>query len=120
MPLWSWMKVLRGQGALWYLQEIGLNVMLFVPFGVLLKMNADMPVSRAWLIGLGLSLVIETVQYAACLGLFEWDDMIHNSLGCLIGAAAVTVFRKVQAHERPQKRRKDIRSIFTGGLKIGM
>lgn len=39
--------------------------------------------------GLVVSLLIEVLQLVLCRGLFEWDDMIHNGLGCMIGAVAM-------------------------------
>lgn len=35
--------------------------------------------------GLLLSATIEVTQLIFRLGLFEWDDMIHNTLGCVLG-----------------------------------
>ena len=32
---------------------------------------------------------IETSQLITMRGLFEWDDMIHNGLGCMVGAVLV-------------------------------
>ena len=32
---------------------------------------------------------IETSQLITMRGLFEWDDMIHNGLGCMIGCVIV-------------------------------
>ena len=37
------------------------------------------------LIGIGISFSIELLQLVLCRGLFEFDDIIHNSLGFLIG-----------------------------------
>ena len=37
------------------------------------------------LIGIGISSSIELLQLVLCRGLFEFDDIIHNSLGFLIG-----------------------------------
>lgn len=34
---------------------------------------------------LGISAVIELSQLILCRGWFEWDDMIHNMLGCVCG-----------------------------------
>ena len=37
------------------------------------------------LIGISISFSIELLQLVLCRGLFEFDDIIHNSLGFLIG-----------------------------------
>ena len=36
-----------------------------------------------------ISAVIETSQLVFMRGLFEWDDMIHNGLGCMVGCLVV-------------------------------
>lgn len=38
---------------------------------------------------LGLSMSIEVIQLVFRLGLFEWDDMIHNTLGCVLGTVII-------------------------------
>ncbi len=85
IPLWSWYHVIvyRDQAML---QEILLNIVLFVPAGLLLPCLSDrIKVRHAWLTGLGISGTIEVCQLVLCRGLFEWDDMLHNALGCVIG-----------------------------------
>ena len=36
-----------------------------------------------------ISAVIETSQLVFMCGLFDWDDMIHNGLGCMVGRLMV-------------------------------
>ncbi|MFR5484739.1 MAG: VanZ family protein [Blautia massiliensis (ex Durand et al. 2017)] len=35
---------------------------------------------------MGTSFVIELLQLITCRGLFEFDDIIHNGFGCMMGA----------------------------------
>ena len=96
-PLWSWVEVYQRKNV-GMLYDILLNILLFVPFGGLMKLACKQirfPVG--WLIGFLLSMVIESSQLVFHLGLFEWDDMLHNSLGCLIGCAVVSVVQAVRA-----------------------
>lgn len=44
---------------------------------------------QALLFGVMISAVIETSQLVFMCGLFEWDDMIHNGLGCMVGCLVV-------------------------------
>ena len=95
LPFWSWVEVVRHRN--WdLLYQIFLNVLLFLPLGALLycckriRKNRH-PLLTIWLIGLGFSACIEVSQLLFHLGLFEWDDMIHNSLGCFLGGMAVSV-----------------------------
>ena len=39
----------------------------------------------AFFIGILISAVIEVSQLVFMRGLFEWDDMIHNAFGCMVG-----------------------------------
>lgn len=41
----------------------------------------------------GLSCVIELLQFATQRGLMEFDDVIHNGLGALIGVGVVLLMR---------------------------
>lgn len=67
--------------------EIILNYLLFIPLGVLLyAAYGDKHGLKVVLIGAGLSCLIEFTQLIFKLGLFEFDDIIGNSIGCLIGA----------------------------------
>lgn len=67
-------------------QHIGLNVLLFVPFGYLLKILFGNK-KGTWIIlrGMFFSLLIECIQYTFCLGWFDIDDIINNTLGTCIG-----------------------------------
>lgn len=94
-PLWSWVEVVRNHD-MGILHQILLNVLLFIPFGVLFKMTfRKNGLLVGWLIGFLLSMVIESSQLVFHLGLFEWDDMLHNSLGCLLGFMAVEAVKAV-------------------------
>lgn len=63
-----------------------------------LIMNHEVKWSWALVFGVLVSAVIETSQLITMRGLFEWDDMIHNGLGCMAGAVIMNwiigVFRK--------------------------
>lgn len=72
----------------WFMQ-IFLNILLFVPLGILLPMQYK-PYQSFWLTALTgfiCSVGIETMQYITGRGLTEVDDVIHNTLGAVIGFA---------------------------------
>lgn len=64
--------------------EIIMNYLLFIPLGVLLSICVN-----KWMlcleIGFVLSACIELYQLITRTGLFEFDDIIGNTIGCLIG-----------------------------------
>lgn len=86
IPFWSWYEVFvnHSKELLW---ENILNVLLLFPMGILLKPlfgHKIRPIT-AFLLGFAVSAVIEISQLVSRRGLFEWDDMLHNGLGCMLG-----------------------------------
>lgn len=72
----------------WYrkvIEDIGLNMLLFVPLGYLLPRVIKMDLGKMVLAGFILSLTIETTQLITHLGWFDTSDLLHNSLGTVIG-----------------------------------
>ena len=77
--------------------EIILNYILFMPLGVLLYLCFGEKLGlRVVIAGLLISVSIEIVQLVFRIGLFEFDDMIGNSVGCLIGAVIGKATRKLK------------------------
>lgn len=69
------------------LQENLLNILLLFPAGILLPGLTGRKL-KWWmglLVGIAVSSAIEISQLLLCRGLFEFDDIIHNSLGCMLG-----------------------------------
>lgn len=69
------------------LQENLLNILLLFPAGILLPGVTGRKL-KWWmglLVGITVSSAIEISQLWLCRGLFEFDDIIHNSLGCMLG-----------------------------------
>ncbi len=88
-PLWSYVSVWRDEN-MTVLYEIILNVVLFVPLGFLWGIQSSKwPRKWQWfsamILGVYLSGIIELLQYIFKKGCVEVDDVIHNTLGCLIG-----------------------------------
>ena len=63
-------------------QDVINNIWLFVPLGAAVY---DSNHRLRWMICVILSICIETVQYFTGIGLAEFDDVISNGLGALIG-----------------------------------
>lgn len=91
---WSWRLVLHGNSAM--LKENLLNMLMLLPAGLLLPVVAGRKLCwwKGLLIGVLISAVIETSQLIFCRGLFEWDDMIHNGIGCMTGCIITSWFIK--------------------------
>jgi len=84
MPLWSYVDIYNGKNNL--IVEVLLNVVLFIPIGLMLSCVVK---GKRWLkvmmVAFGLSLCIELSQLIFKRGLCEVDDVIHNTLGAMIG-----------------------------------
>lgn len=94
-PFWSWKAIM------WYhdkelLKEDLLNCILLFPAGMLLPAIVDRKVNWywAWVFGVMISAGIEVSQLLFMRGLFEWDDMIHNGLGCMLGCMITQKMRE--------------------------
>lgn len=98
VPFWSWKEALLSHNWPLFLQII-LNCILLIPMGMLLPAVADRYVrpSRAFIAGFMVSAVIEVSQLIWCRGWFEWDDMIHNALGCMVGCMLSNRLRRILA-----------------------
>lgn len=68
------------------LPQVLMNITMFIPIGFLLKVAfRSLDWKKVMAYGLLFSLLIELLQLALMKGAVEVDDVIHNSLGCLIG-----------------------------------
>ncbi len=94
VPLISWYHVIFNIDRWYYVRENMLNILLFIPLGLLAGAIWRIKAWRAFLYGLAFSLIIEVIQLTARRGYFAWDDMLHNAVGCLIGAMIVNAVRK--------------------------
>lgn len=124
--LWSYREALSLQGEGWFrvlvtdgelLKEIILNILLYVPLGYLLpfmwpslaekQTNSKSKVRllrwflnipwKVVLIGLLCSTATEVIQLVFHLGLFEFDDILNNTLGCFIG---LIIYRTLLSHRK--------------------
>lgn len=85
LPFWSYLALIRGEGVnIW--RCIYLNVLFFIPLGALLWLAfKDRKWWKALLFSIVLSLCVEIAQLVLKRGLCEFDDVFHNTLGCMLG-----------------------------------
>lgn len=87
------------------LKGIILNILLFIPFGYMLPCIFGKLQKVLWgvvLIGFVCSLLTEVVQLVTHLGWFDLDDLLNNTIGCVLGVILYRVFlreRKVETTE---------------------
>ena len=74
-----------------------MNVVVFVPVGLML--GSLLRVKGSWLmvaiIGCGISVTIESLQFFLMRGFSELDDVMHNTLGCAIGFLIVAIIKGI-------------------------
>ena len=85
---WSWKQ--------WNVQkeQILTNVIMFVPVGVLAGQIWHW--KGLWAAA-GLSVFIEVLQLVSHRGLCEFDDVIHNVIGAVIGFTLITAVNKMKS-----------------------
>ena len=91
--------------------QVVLNVALFVPLGVLLRVLARRGVAVAAAVGLGTSLLIELTQLTGIWGVydcayryFDVDDLIANTTGAVVGSVAAGAVVRLLPDRRPRER----------------
>ena len=97
-------------------RNIILNICMFVPLGFLLPLGQK-KLRKAWktyLAGFLTTLFIELSQLILQRGIFEWDDLMDNTIGAMIGfgfyvmyAAIVNIFRKDKQNGESRESKED-------------
>ena len=83
---WSYKLIANGNKNMF--MEVFWNVVLFIPYGFLASISSKSKAKwTVFLSGSLLSVAIELIQLFTHRGLFEFDDIIHNTLGTVIGIA---------------------------------
>ena len=90
-PFYSYGEIINGN--LQFLYENIANVILFVPLGIMLECVGIKKFKKAMMIVVVASLLIETSQAVFSLGTFECDDLLHNTIGALVGFRLVITRR---------------------------
>ena len=71
-----------------------MNAVVFIPVGLFLGIAFKQKTWwKALLVGYSISAVIELLQFFLMRGFSELDDVMHNTLGCLIGFGFMIILR---------------------------
>ena len=85
-----------------FLVQVFMNVLVFVPIGLLLGCTFGRLRWKTVLsIGGGFSLLIEVLQFVFRRGFAEFDDVFHNVLGCAIGFGVYVAVAWLVTRNRP-------------------
>lgn len=108
--------------------QVVVNVVLFVPFGLLVRRAVPDGIGVTVLLGLGASLLIEVTQGSALFGLYpcpyrlaDVDDLLANTTGALLGAlVARRVLAWLPAAEDLERDRLQPRPVTARRRWLGM
>ena len=70
------------------IEEILMNIVMFIPVGILVAIYSkgnSANVKKPLLVGFLISFIIEILQLIFCKGCCETNDIIHNTIGCVLG-----------------------------------
>lgn len=81
IPFYSYTKMADS----FFRWQVLMNIFLFIPLGFLIPFASKKTFLQTLIFGCCLSIGIELLQFIFALGLCETDDVIHNTLGCIIG-----------------------------------
>lgn len=71
-----------------------LNVLLFIPYGILTSVVFQkMRISKLFFYGILTSVIIELIQYLSRLGCFDIDDLIQNAIGICVGCIVANLLQ---------------------------
>ena len=84
VPIKATLQMIRGLSPLRLIENLAGNIILFIPFGILLPLAFKIEWKTIFL-GCLVSCFIEAVQFAFAMGAADVDDIILNTLGAVIG-----------------------------------
>jgi glycopeptide antibiotics resistance protein len=96
MPFWSYGAYFRGEDPR-LLPENIMNVVVFIPVGLLLcSAFRGMTWIKELGFGIGISIGIELSQLIFKRGFCEIDDVMHNTLGCILGYGLAVLIKRLR------------------------
>ncbi|MGL5316465.1 MAG: VanZ family protein [Peptostreptococcaceae bacterium] len=91
-------------------RNIILNILMFVPLGVLLPIMFK-TCQKFWvtyLVGFSATIILEVIQLITKRGIFEIDDIFNNTLGCLIGYGIVMILISLFKYKKSSEKIKPL------------
>jgi len=109
------------------LLQIAFNILLFVPLGAFLRVLGARGILTALLVGLGLSLLVETTQLTGVWGLypcayrfFDVGDLVTNTTGAVLGSVLALVVPRSLTGLRPRDDADRPRPVTRGRRAVAM
>lgn len=103
IPFWSIVSIQNGFVETLY-EKLN-NILFFIPFGCLLGTYfKEKVISRSLIIGTVTSITIELLQLITKTGTCETDDVICNTVGCVVGAVIGIVLCRLIGKKKEMNR----------------
>lgn len=95
MPFWSYAAIQNGVDTI--IPEVVMNVVALIPIGLMMGVVFKRANWRKVLVaGAVISVSIELMQLIFRKGCCETDDVIHNTIGCVMGYGVYSIVRYIQ------------------------
>jgi len=96
-PVWKYLELFQGETK--YITEIIVNIIMFIPLGLLLPGFKRIRIGYLLLISVLISITIELLQLITKTGIFEINDLINNIIGFCVGLVVYYLFIKMIVHD---------------------
>lgn len=94
IPLKATLQMIRGLSPLRLIENLAGNIILFVPFGILLPLAFKIE-GKTIFFGCLVSCFIEAMQFVFAMGAADVDDIILNTLGAVMGYIIYIIVRHI-------------------------
>ncbi len=84
-PFWEYAKVIHNEDRSYFIKQILGNLIMLMPFGSMLPCLFKLNIKKCLIISGCFSVFIEITQYITGRGLMEFDDVLNNTIGAIVG-----------------------------------
>lgn len=117
LPFQDW----RADNAAIVQRDLLNNILVFVPLGILVSaIWHKVPLWKRALLGAGVSLCYEVLQYAFAIGRSDTTDLLANTLGAVLGIALCQIFWLALKEEARVKKVVAVCSALAGAALLGL
>ncbi len=85
IPFWEYTKVIHNDNRSFFIKQIIGNLIMLMPLGFMLSCLFKFNFRKCLIISGCFSVFIEITQYITGRGLMEFDDVLNNTVGAIVG-----------------------------------
>lgn len=99
-PRWNIVPFPKDEFTNVFYHEFILNVLIFIPIGFFLSgILPQCKMIYTILIGIGISVFFELVQFFVHVGVCDINDLIASSIGCILSVLLAQIFRRLPKNQ---------------------